>query len=65
MPLTHRESFPDLRETKIAFLEDYQIIKVGRFFPMVISSDFRMGEHRDDDHEEDTPYFKMRRYDWL
>ena len=24
---------------------------------MVISSDFRMGEHRDDDHEEDAPYF--------
>ena len=24
---------------------------------MVISSDFRMGKHRDDDHEEDAPYF--------
>ena len=33
--------------------------KVGRFFPMVISSDFRMGEHRDDDHEEDAPYFRI------
>ena len=24
---------------------------------MVISSDFRIGKHRDDDHEEDAPYF--------
>ena len=24
---------------------------------MVISSDFRMGNHRDDDHEGDAPYF--------
>ena len=31
--------------------------KVGRFFAMVISSDFRVGQHRDDDHEEDAPYF--------
>ena len=26
---------------------------------MVISSDFRMGENRDDDHEEDAPYFTV------
>ena len=32
--------------------------KVGCAFPMVISSDLRMGKHRDDDHEEDAPYFK-------
>ena len=31
--------------------------KVGCAFPMVISSDFRMGKYRDDDHEEDAPYF--------
>ena len=24
---------------------------------MAISSDFHMGKHRDDDHEEDAPYF--------
>ena len=35
------------------------ITKLGCVFPMVISSDFRMGEHRDDDHEEDAPYFKF------
>ena len=34
-----------------------EFIKVGCAFPMVISSDFRMGKHRDDDHEEDAPYF--------
>ena len=32
--------------------------KVGRGFPMVISSEFRMGQYRDDDHHEDAPYFK-------
>ena len=31
-------------------------LKVGCAFPMVISSDFRMGKHRDGDHEEDAPY---------
>ena len=34
--------------------------KVGCAFPMVILSDFRMKKHKDDDHEEDAPYF--RRY---
>ena len=37
--------------------------KLGCVFPMVISSDFRMGEHRDDDHEEDAPYFMTRKAD--
>jgi len=31
--------------------------KMGCAFPMVISSDIHMGKHRDDDHEEDAPYF--------
>ena len=31
--------------------------KVGCVFPMVISSDFRMGKHRDHDREEDAPNF--------
>ena len=34
--------------------------KVGCVFPMVISSDFRTGQHRDDDHQEDAPYFKLQ-----
>ena len=46
-------------------LYDFKYYKVGRFFPMVISSDFRMGEHRDDDHEEDAPYFMSRAIDIL
>ena len=33
--------------------------KLGCAFPMVISSDFRVGQHRDDDHEEDAPYFMI------
>ena len=31
--------------------------KVGCVFPMVISSDFRMGKHTDDDWEKDAPNF--------
>ena len=33
--------------------------KVGCAFPMAILADFRMGKHRDDDYEEDTPYFRL------
>ena len=31
--------------------------KVGCVFPMVISPDFRVGQHRDNDHQEDAPHF--------
>ena len=31
--------------------------KVGRVFPVVIWSEFRMGKYRDDDHREYAPYF--------
>ena len=31
--------------------------EVGCIFPMVISSEFRMGQYRDDDHCEDAPHF--------
>ena len=34
--------------------------KVGCVFPMVIWSEFRMGQYRDDDHREDTPHFNWR-----
>ena len=37
---------------------NFLVHKVGCIFPMVISSDFRMGEHRDDDHQEDAPHFR-------
>ena len=32
-------------------------IKVGCVFPMVISSEFRIEQNRDDDHREDAPHF--------
>ena len=31
--------------------------KVGFIFPLVISSEFRMGQYRDDNHREDAPHF--------
>ena len=31
--------------------------KVGCVFPMVSSSDFRMGQQRGDDHQDDAPFF--------
>ena len=31
--------------------------KVGRVFPMIILSEFRMEKYRDDDHREDAPHF--------
>ena len=31
--------------------------KKGCVFPMVISSEFRMEQHRDDDHQKDVPHF--------
>ena len=39
-------------------IQNHELNKVVCAFPMVILSDFRMGEHRDDNHEEDEPYFK-------
>ena len=33
-----------------------KINKVGCVF-LVLSSDFRMGQHRDDDYQEDAPHF--------
>ena len=41
----------------LRFVLRFLASKVGCAFPMVISSDFRMGKHRDDDHEEDAPHF--------
>ena len=40
--------------------EGKRFFKVGCIFPMVISSDSRMGQHRDDDHQEDAPHFMNR-----
>ena len=38
--------------------------KVGWVLPMVISSDFRTAQHRDDDHEEDVPHFSGTPLNW-
>ena len=35
----------------------FQKYKAWCAFPMVISSDFRIGHHRDDDHQADAPHF--------
>ena len=32
--------------------------KVGCIFPVILSFEFRMGQHRDDGHQEDAPHFK-------
>ena len=32
--------------------------KVGSISPMVNSSEFRIGQYRDDDHREDAPQFR-------
>ena len=34
-----------------------KLATVGCVFPMVIWSEFRMGQYRHDDHREDAPYF--------
>ena len=33
---------------------------MGCAFPMVFSSEFRMGQYRDDNHQEDAPHFRNR-----
>ena len=36
------------------------VSKVGCIFPMVIWSEFRMRQYRDDDHPEDAPHFRIQ-----
>ena len=45
------------RQLKLTNLLVLKTGKVGCIFPMVISSEFRMGQYRDDDHREDAPHF--------
>ena len=37
-------------------------VKVGCVFPMVISSEFRMGWYRDDYHQEGAPHFTLETF---
>ena len=45
------------RHSKICQSMQCQGSKVGCVFVMVISSNFCMGQHRADDHQEDAPHF--------
>ena len=42
---------------KFSTTRTVKVNKVGCAFPMVIWSEFRMGQYRDDDHREDAPHF--------
>ena len=46
-------------ETDLQVLSSFwmHIGKVGCVFPMVILSEFRMGQYRDEDHPEDALHF--------
>ena len=44
---------------KLETLEWHLSNKVGCVFPIVIGSEFRIQQYRDDDHREDAPYFKI------
>ena len=37
--------------------DEYYICKVECIFPMVILSEFRMRQNKDDGHREDAPHF--------
>ena len=43
--------------TQISCIHLYNYVKVGRVNPIVIWSKFRMGQYRDDDHQEHAPRF--------
>ena len=51
---SQHQSELSFRQHKERFL---QLYKVGYIFPMVVSSEFRRGQYRDDDHQEDAPHF--------
>ena len=62
--LRPRPTEPNLTKTKkfkiqypMATVSIFIISKVGCVFPMVISPEFHMGQHRDDNHREDAPHF--------
>ena len=40
--------------------ETFYLDKVGCIFSMVIWSEFRVGQYRDDDHLEDAPQFNIK-----
>ena len=54
----------DLKKVFVKSLEKFNRLfrkcKVGHIFSMVIASEFLMGQHRDDDHQEDAPKFTKK-----
>ena len=54
-----RETEQALKINSKRFLIKIPYIKVVRVFSMVISSEFRMDQYRDDDHRKDAPHFKL------
>ena len=39
--------------------------EVARVLPRVITSEFRIGQFRDEDHRKDAPYFRLRTFENL
>ena len=54
----------DTTASSLSIFQNVHHYKVGCAFPMVISSDFWMGKHRDDVLEEGAPYFRKYIYVW-
>ena len=46
---------------KVSQIKTSLICKVGCVFPVVIWSEFRLGQQRDDGHREYTPHFTSKR----
>ena len=64
----HRNLCPLVWENPFSFLCQMQtdllltpkiFYKVGCVLPMIISSEFRLGQYRDEDHRQDPLHFKM------
>ena len=57
VPMEHSIFLPESLSYQVKILRILLFCKVGRVFPMVIWSEFRLGSNEDDDHGEDATYF--------
>ena len=57
VPMEHSIFLPESLSYQVKILRILLFCKVGRVFPMVIWSEFRLGEYRNDDHRENAPHF--------
>ena len=55
-----REDYKKTKERILKYSLQNQVYKVECIFQMVISSEFRVGQYRDDDHRGDAPHFISR-----